>query len=219
MKVTDEMVTRFLGWKLPEDFHPDAGISFQPYFNVEWNAKHGKPPQRHEPIGTNLFTADQAKAMLEHVLAVAPSTVGASSEDAELIRLLHQRYQDSGDATARKAAWRLEELTQAPSSIGGKDGRCPTCLNALTPGAHALLTQIQDDRAILALIEEVEALRRGVGVTHGDGNDPAMLLKRVVGTREDVDRREAIYREAVAHGKGGWWRCYTCAPATADDNL
>lgn len=91
--------------------------------------------------------------------------------------------------------------TPAASSIGGKDGRCPTCLNALTPGAHSLLTQIQDDRAILALIEEVEALRRGVGVTHGDGNDPAMLLKRVVGTREDIDRREAIYREAVAHEK------------------
>ena len=71
MKVTDEMVNRFLGWKLPEDFHPDAGISFQPYFNVEWNAKQGKPPQRHEPVGTNLFTAVQVKAMLEHVLAVA----------------------------------------------------------------------------------------------------------------------------------------------------
>lgn len=66
--VTDAMVDRFLSWKLPEDFHPDAGISFSPYFNVEYNAKHGKPPQRHEPIGTNLLTATQARAMLEHVL-------------------------------------------------------------------------------------------------------------------------------------------------------
>ena len=63
------MVDRFLGWKLPEDFHPDAGISFSPFFNVEYNAKQGKPPQRHEPIGTNLLTATQAEAMLRHVAA------------------------------------------------------------------------------------------------------------------------------------------------------
>lgn len=70
--VTTEMVDRFLSWKLPEDFHPDAGISFSPFFNVEYNAKQGKPPQRHEPIGTNLLNADQARAMLEHVLGVKP---------------------------------------------------------------------------------------------------------------------------------------------------
>lgn len=69
MNVTDEMVNRFLSWKLPQDFSPDCGISFTPYFNVEYNAKQGKPPQRHEPIGTNLLTADQARKMLEHVLA------------------------------------------------------------------------------------------------------------------------------------------------------
>lgn len=93
MKVTDDMVNRFLSWKLPEDFHPDAGISFNPEFNVEWNAKHGKPPQRHEPIGTNLLTATQAKAMLEHVLApvsesvqtIAPHTA-ASEKDTMLLR-------------------------------------------------------------------------------------------------------------------------------------
>ncbi len=32
------MVNRFLGWKLPEHFKPDAGISFEPEFNKEWNA-------------------------------------------------------------------------------------------------------------------------------------------------------------------------------------
>lgn len=69
MKVTEEMVSRFLSWKLPEDFHPDAGISFSPHYNVEYNAKLGLPPQRHDPIGTNLLTATQARAMLEHVLA------------------------------------------------------------------------------------------------------------------------------------------------------
>ena len=62
------MVDRFLRWKLPKDFSPDAGISFHAEYNVEYMAKQGKPPCRHEPIGTNLFSADQARAMLEYVM-------------------------------------------------------------------------------------------------------------------------------------------------------
>jgi hypothetical protein len=58
----DQAVDRFLGWKLPEDFSPDAGISFKQGFN------EGTPfAMNHEPSGTNLFHAGQAKAMLEHV--------------------------------------------------------------------------------------------------------------------------------------------------------
>lgn len=62
------MVQRFLAWKLPENFHPDDGISFTPEFNVEYNAKQGRPPQRHEPIGTNLFDYTQAEAMVRHMI-------------------------------------------------------------------------------------------------------------------------------------------------------
>lgn len=62
------MVNRFLMWRLPEPWHPDAGISFTPEFNVEYNAKQGKPPQRHEPTGTNLFDYTQAEAMVRHML-------------------------------------------------------------------------------------------------------------------------------------------------------
>ena len=29
-RVTDEMVSRFLSWKLPKDFHPDGGMVFIP---------------------------------------------------------------------------------------------------------------------------------------------------------------------------------------------
>jgi len=56
--VTDTMVDRFLSWKLPENFSPDCGITFTPINHPNsW------------PIGTNLLTADQARAMLEYVLA------------------------------------------------------------------------------------------------------------------------------------------------------
>ena len=78
-----QMVDRFLCWKLPSNFTPDGGISFNPEFNVEWNAKQGLPPQRHEPIGTNLFDASQAEEMVRHMaegigqhLAVRPIDSG-----------------------------------------------------------------------------------------------------------------------------------------------
>lgn len=67
-EVIKQMVTRFLGWKLPDDFHPDDGISFEPEFNKEWNASQGKPPQRHTPTGTNLFNYTQAEAMVRYIL-------------------------------------------------------------------------------------------------------------------------------------------------------
>jgi hypothetical protein len=62
-RVTDEMIARFLSWKLPKDFSPDGGISFQ----REYRGVDGKT-YPHEPVGTNLLDYTQAKAMLEHVL-------------------------------------------------------------------------------------------------------------------------------------------------------
>ena len=53
-------VNKFLGWKLPKDFYPDNGISFDKKYEHD---------SIHYPIGTNLFTADQAKAMFEYCLA------------------------------------------------------------------------------------------------------------------------------------------------------
>lgn len=65
-KQIDEMVNRFLGWKLPKDFAPDAGISFKP-------ATLPSTPMNYEgywPVGTNLLNADQARDMIKHVLGL-----------------------------------------------------------------------------------------------------------------------------------------------------
>lgn len=65
MSNIDKMVNRFLGWKLPKDFCPDAGISFKPT----------KPYECDEfgdswwPVGTNLLTANQARQMFDYVTA------------------------------------------------------------------------------------------------------------------------------------------------------
>ena len=64
-KTIDELVNRFLRWKLPKGFSPDGGISFKripdfPELN-KW--------EYWKPVGKNLFSAEQAKAMFEYLLA------------------------------------------------------------------------------------------------------------------------------------------------------
>lgn len=60
----EKITNRFLAWELPEDFSPDAGITFTPDFNV------GTPwPMKHRPMGTNLLNATQARQMIEYLLA------------------------------------------------------------------------------------------------------------------------------------------------------
>lgn len=57
------MRDRFLGWKLPDDFNPDGGISFEPMMNI-----HTAHPSRREPSGTNLFHAEQAEKMIRYMI-------------------------------------------------------------------------------------------------------------------------------------------------------
>ena len=80
-EVVKHLVDRFLGWRLPKDFHPDGGISFDREYNVSYNANQGLPPSIHEPTGTNLFTADQAKEMFRFLLENEDGTPFISSRD------------------------------------------------------------------------------------------------------------------------------------------
>jgi len=57
------MAERFLSWKLPENFNPDDGISFNPVVNLGTEYQ-----RRREPTGTNLFDYTQAVAMVQHML-------------------------------------------------------------------------------------------------------------------------------------------------------
>ena len=53
------MVDRFLAWRLPKDFNPDAGISYtRPTYHPSVDAT---------PSGTNLFDAAQADAMVRYI--------------------------------------------------------------------------------------------------------------------------------------------------------
>lgn len=55
------MVDRFLGWKLPKNFNPDCGISFDRKYQDD-----------HSPSGTNVFDASQAEAMVRYMIDGMP---------------------------------------------------------------------------------------------------------------------------------------------------
>jgi len=62
------MVDRFLMWKLPEHFRPDGGITFDPV------GSKGTPHAfRREPVGTNLLNAEEARAMVLHMIDGLPA--------------------------------------------------------------------------------------------------------------------------------------------------
>ena len=61
------MVNRFLGYRLPENFRPDGGVTFEKFGNK------GTPYQyEHQPSGTNLLDAVQAEAMVRHMIEGMP---------------------------------------------------------------------------------------------------------------------------------------------------
>lgn len=65
--MTDEqikqMVERFLSWKLPENFNPDNGITFDPVMN-----RGTQYEMKRDPSGTNLLSSTQAEAMVRHMV-------------------------------------------------------------------------------------------------------------------------------------------------------
>lgn len=58
------MVGRFLGWRLPKNFNPDAGISY--------TRPNYAPNVEATPSGTNLFDATQADEMVRHMIEGMP---------------------------------------------------------------------------------------------------------------------------------------------------
>lgn len=97
------MVDRFLGWRLPQDFSPDCGITFKPH-----------PHPNAWPIGTNLLNADQARKMLEHVLIFArPEALSATGhvsvrrqllEDARHFLMVGSNYAPDKDVCDQNKA-------------------------------------------------------------------------------------------------------------------
>ena len=65
------MTDRFLQWKLPENFQPDCGIEFDRNKYVRLNPMN----RPFEPVGTNLFSATQAEAMVKAIAGAEIETL------------------------------------------------------------------------------------------------------------------------------------------------
>src|SRR5436309_3520313 len=100
------MVDRFLGWKLPENFQPDDGISFKKMFN-----EHTAHPMKHEPSGTNLFDVGQATAMVRYMVAGLPCEEAAWKAQCE------RQVRDIGLLASRLAA--AEAVVSAAKALYG----------------------------------------------------------------------------------------------------
>jgi hypothetical protein len=112
-KQMDAMVNRFLGWRLPQTFGPDCFVTFdrdKAKANQSW------------PVGTNLLTADEARAMLEYVLDVTfipdwsllEATQGSLREHMLAIRLLI--------AAGHVAQEKVDEAFKIAANLKSADG-------------------------------------------------------------------------------------------------
>jgi hypothetical protein len=72
----NEMVARFLSWRLPSNFMPDGGITFDPVYQ-----KLDGGYVRNTPTGTNLLDYTQARDMLEYVLGDTPKQMQALEQE------------------------------------------------------------------------------------------------------------------------------------------
>lgn len=99
--VTDSvkaMVDRFLSWKLPENFNPDGGVTFDRVANLGTEHQYYR-----EPIGTNLLDATQAEAMVRHMIDGLPAATCNDSLQvalAEAIEALKNILDKSSWATS-----------------------------------------------------------------------------------------------------------------------
>jgi hypothetical protein len=123
----DRMIDRFLGWKLPKTFRPDAGIKFTPSNGMTRDEAFDKPGWW--PIGTNLLTADEAKQMLQHVAApIADHLFIEARGDGKWLVCVEKVHDTEDEARAACRAWiastrGVPDRVTAAQPGGNNDGR------------------------------------------------------------------------------------------------
>jgi hypothetical protein len=117
------MAEQFLRWKLPENWHPDGGISFDPVANAGTLYEY-----KREPSGTNLFDYNQAVAMVRHMLKGMPQTKYRGSffyRDGKAV--LSEVYDEGGMAIelqgGRTVGQALRDMEAGKTSAGLDEGR------------------------------------------------------------------------------------------------
>ena len=94
------MVNRFLGWKLPKDFQPDAGIKYTPLPYAD------KLP----PSGTNLFDATQADAMVRYMVEGMPGAHPQKANKPEAAWLIEAAMRDADSSRLPGLGYDVEKM-------------------------------------------------------------------------------------------------------------
>lgn len=102
------MVNRFLMWRLPENFSPDNGIGFKPTFNDSPQAMKAlglSEPMKRNPVGTNLFDATQAEAMVRHMVEEMRVPEDGRASALEEAAIMAERFGKHHEVAPIIAGW------------------------------------------------------------------------------------------------------------------
>lgn len=137
--ITDDqikhMAERFLGWRLPDPWYPDGGITFESRYNV--NNQYGWPEGKREPTGTNLFDYTQAVAMVRHMIEGLPASPASPSRPVEAAPEHFSAYTRDQLAKLAFAVFYSANLC-APQNIAAvvkEIDCCPGCDHVSTSGS------------------------------------------------------------------------------------
>jgi hypothetical protein len=112
------MVDRFLTWRLPKDFNPDAGIRYtRPNYGPDVDAT---------PSGTNLLSATQAEAMVRHMIdGVANEGLPQMSHVEHVYIMLLQKFRNFSAYGAQDKATCVDAAIRVFEEIWPDD--CARC--------------------------------------------------------------------------------------------
>ena len=150
--VTNEMVSRFLSWKLPNDFYPDCHISF-----ARELADKGT-----WPTGTNLLHCGQVKQMLAHVLAISRAPVQPDDRAAIVQPVPPEGYaivpieptdEMLAAADAGDREYTLRNFGDIMTVTQGAEDHWAAMIRVATAAQPAQPTDIQIEHGLMALLQ------------------------------------------------------------------
>ena len=189
------MVERFLGWRLPEDFHPDDGISFKPTFN-----DHLDPPMRHRPTGTNLLDYTQAKAMVRHMVyglcdsSASGVTMFHGLDTPEMVCFYEQEFYVLSNFSSFNIAWEGSTF-QTAEHLYHWLKFAPDDSDVIS-GSPDLAASIKDAPSAHAAFKIAEMNR---GYRRPDWDDVKVDFMREI-LRAKVAQHEYVHRKLLATG-------------------
>lgn len=193
------MVDRFLGWKLPDDFGPDAGISFSP------SVMSDSP---YWPTGTNLLHAGQALEMFKHCVEL-PAAIptgpvlhtpsGAVFDEVIAAAELGDLTPQADHQCCGKCA-DLMECRASPSKPANEDKKdAYTALLQIAAELENAVKQLSSRVQTADVVIAVLLAKAGGSVTLVDADGEAVIGKTVV-SEADADSNTITFRlvDAVA---------------------